>query len=466
MLFKLSCVICIFKFQLMLKDIDEALDYLYSFIDYETQVEHLYNRMNYNVSRTLKLLDFMKNPHKELKIFHVAGTKGKGTVCYLLENFLRKKGFRTGLFISPHIEKINERISVCGQDITDGEIIDLMNIVKPIIDGMIGSDKPTTFEILTVIAMYYFKEKGAEYVVLETGMGGRLDSTNFSTPLVSVITSISYDHMDKLGDTIEKIAWEKAGIIKPNVPIVLSFQEYCCVVEICRRIARKNKSDFYYVPDYMSYRIIEQNERGTSFDLWKNNEVIENVFLALPGKHQINNGLTSIMALEVGGIKTQLEDIREVFSSISLPVRVELVEMGGLKIILDSAHNESSARCLIDTIRQHFSYRRLISVVGIVEGKDSFGVISNIAPVSDTLIITNPVSHKPTDPEKVWKKSLMFRKDSLLLPDLKQALLAACQVAEKNDIIIVTGSFYTVSPAMEIIRKDMSVLSFKKGDFQ
>ncbi len=430
--------------------IDEALDYLYSFINYETDSSFMYGAVNYNVERTARLLDLSGHPEKGLEIIHVAGTKGKGSVCAVLGTVLSAAGVVTGVFTSPHIERVNERIAVNGVPISDKSIIDLLNELVSLIGTFPADSVPTTFEILTVMAVLYFSRKGVRYCILETGMGGRFDSTNFCNPLVSVITSISYDHMDKLGDTIDKIASEKAGIIKDGRPVVIGYQPYD-VESIFRAAAREMKSPLYSAQALCSYTIIEKGSKGVLFRGEVNGLVFPKLFLSLAGKHQVENALAALLALKVTDLLPGPEVVMESLVKVRIPARLEYMQWRRRTFILDSAHNADSARVLAEAVQTCYRYERLVAVVGIVKGKDIEGILKHVSSVTDRLIITEPVTHKDLDTEEVFKKARILVQDAVLIRNIEEAMQYAVDCTSPQDIVLITGSFYTVSPARALI---------------
>jgi dihydrofolate synthase/folylpolyglutamate synthase len=428
--------------------IDEALDYLYSFINYEVDSSFVYGAVHYNVERTVRLLGLLGNPERDLRFIHVAGTKGKGSVCALLDGILRAGQQRTGVFISPHVDRVNERITVDGRPISDREFIGLLNLFPPLIESF-GEDPPTTFEILTAMAVRHFRERRVDYAILETGMGGRFDSTNFCNPCVSIITSISYDHMDKLGDRIEDIAGEKAGIIKPGKPVVLGLQVYE-VTEIFSERARALGSPLFRVDEHCSCEIVESSERGSRFHARIEGRELPSLFLSLPGRHQVENALASLLGLEVLGLLPGIEQLRGALASLSVPARLELIE-GERRFLLDSAHNRDSARVVADTLETSYRYDHLITIAGVVKGKDVEGILHELNRVSDTLIITEPVTHKELDTDLVISKARMFQPGAVLIPDISAAISHAVSLSGPGDLILITGSFYTTSPARRLL---------------
>jgi dihydrofolate synthase/folylpolyglutamate synthase len=430
------------------RTIDQALDYLYSFINYEVDSSAVYGAVHYNLERTLRLLDLLGNPERDLRFIHVAGTKGKGSVCAVLDALLRTGNHRTGVFISPHVDRVNERIAVDGLPISDRSFVELINLFPPLIETF-AEEPPTTFEILTAMAVRYFRERGVEYAILETGMGGRFDSTNFCNPCVSVITSISYDHMDKLGDRIEDIAGEKAGIIKPGKPVVLGYQVYD-VTEVFSARARALQAPLYRVDEHCVYEIVESSERGSRFDTRIDGRELPSLFLSLPGHHQVENALVAMLGLEVLGLLPGPEQLREALASLSIPTRLELIE-GERRFLLDSAHNRDSARVVADTLQEAYRYDRLITIAGVVKGKDIEGILGELARVSDWLIITEPVTHKELDTDLVISTARTLQPDAVLIPDISRAIAYAVSHSGPGDLILVTGSFYTTSPARRLL---------------
>ncbi len=439
-----------------MKTIDETLDYLYSFINYETNTNYRYNSTFYNVKRTIALLEKLGNPQRNLKIFHVAGTKGKGSVCMILAKLLKEEKFKVGLFLSPHIEKVNERISVNEQDISDEEFIGYMNLLKPIIDKFPINNKPTTFEILTALATIYFKDCNVDFAIYETGMGGRFDSTNFVNPLVSIITSISYDHMDKLGNTIEKIALEKAGIIKRNKPVVVGFQRYN-IYNIFSKRAEELNSPYFELKELSSYRIKKTYQKGTIFNANIEDIKLKRLFTNLLGKHQIENILLVLLSLKVAGYFPEKKSIKKVLKRLSFKTRLEVLKIDKKIFILDSAHNEESAKCVVEALNSHFKYRNIISVIGIVKGKDVKGILNNISKISYKVIITEPITHKDLDTEHVYKTAKALKKDTFIIKNIYNAIDTASKLASKKDIILITGSFYTTSPARKYLIKKKAI---------
>jgi dihydrofolate synthase/folylpolyglutamate synthase len=439
-----------------MKTIDEALDYLYSFINYETDASYAYGAVHYNVERTVRLLEFLGNPEEGIGIIHVAGTKGKGSVCAVFNALLAAQGHSTGLFISPHVERVNERVACGGYEIEDEEFIELMNLFPPLISRFPADNVPTTFEILTALAMEHYRRKGARYAVLETGMGGRFDSTNFCDPLLSVITPISYDHTDKLGGTIEQIAFEKAGIIKRGRPSVAGYQRYE-VFPVLEAKAAEAGSTLYKTADLCEYSVLELSSEGCFFDTVVDGVRFRDLFLSLSGRHQVENAVTVLLGLKVIGLLPEQEVLRGALGDIHVPARLELFALerpeGTRRVLLDSAHNEDSARALVMALREAYRYERLTIIVGIVKGKDVKGILENLAPASDTLIVTEPITHKDLDTEHVVRVARELSPEALFIGRIEEAMEYALRNSSASDLVLVTGSFYSTSPARVLLRR-------------
>jgi dihydrofolate synthase/folylpolyglutamate synthase len=432
-----------------MKTLDEALDYLYSFINYEVDSSYAYGAVHYNVDRTRKLLELLRNPQNGFDIIHVAGTKGKGSVCTILDRILRACGYSTGLFTSPHVHRVNERIQLNGDPIGDNELIRLINLFPVFIETFRAEDTPTTFEILTAAAVHYFKENGIRFGILETGMGGRFDSTNFSDPVISIITPVSYDHVDKLGEHIQDIAFEKAGIMKSGKPVVIGYQAYD-VKDVFGGRAEELGCPLYHTEELCSYSVSQATERGTFFDAVIDGEHFSDLYLSLSGRHQVENAVTALLSLKILDLLPDSRALLKALSSINFPTRLELFE-GDRRFLLDSAHNADSARVLVQAIRDGFQFKSLTTIVGIVKEKDTAGIIQQLHGISDKLIITDPVTHKELDTDSVYQFARSLGGIPKLIGHIEEAIEYAVDNTDSDDLILITGSFYTTSPARSYI---------------
>jgi dihydrofolate synthase/folylpolyglutamate synthase len=300
--------------------------------------------------------------------------------------------------------------------------------------------------------MHYFNIKGARCVVLETGMGGRFDSTNFSDPAVSVISPISLDHTDKLGEEIHLIAKEKAGIIKPGKPVVIGYQRHE-VGGIFEERARKLKSESYNVTERCSYTIKEMDEKGTLFDVMIDDSFFKGLYLSMPGIHQVENTVTSMLALKIIDLLPSETILKSVLGTICFPTRLGLINKER-RFLLDSAHNRDSAEALVIAIKALYRYDKLFTIVGIVKGKDIEGIVESLASVTDEMIVCEPVTHKELDTAYVYNTAKRFLPRCSLIADIYEAIHNTVLKSTKDDLILITGSFYTTSPVRSYLLRN------------
>jgi len=416
----------------------EVHAYLNSFNNFESQLHKLRSE-DFNLHRIHKFLDQAGNPSTHLKIIHVAGTKGKGSTCAFLASILQQAGLKVGLYTSPHLHKVNERIRILSPEninsqdpyagsISDDEIGLIVNFLRPILariqnDGVLI----TYFEVLTVVALCYFAKSQVDVVILETGLGGRLDATNAVNSSIAVITSISRDHTRILGDTIGKIAFEKACIIKStHQNVVIAPQENEAMEVILDRC-----KEFGVQPIVV------------------NNDKYDGIKIGLKGRHQIINAATAIEVVNIlktkgfnisdGAIKDGLEQVR-------WPGRFELIRKNP-DVIVDCAHNDASAKTLSETLMQEYPKRRVILVLGISQDKDIASICKYLNNNATHIILTraqHPRSHQFIPEEG---KKYFGNKPVEIIDDLPKALEKALKIANPLDVILVTGSVFVVAEA-------------------
>ncbi|NLU09973.1 MAG: bifunctional folylpolyglutamate synthase/dihydrofolate synthase [Tepidanaerobacter acetatoxydans] len=371
---------------------NQALDFIHGLNRFGTKL---------GLQNITKLLDILGNPHKGIKIIHVAGTNGKGSTCAMIDSILRSAGFKVGLYTSPYLEVFNERMRVNGENISDDDLARLTDKVHAAVmymrENNLGS--PTEFEVVTAIGFLYFKEQSVDFLVLEVGMGGRLDATNVVTPMVSVITPISLDHQQYLGNTLKDIAREKCGIIKPGIPVVTSPQEYeamrvieevsnslnCKLIKVSNEQARESCETVYY-------HLISDDEKGLVFDLKTQKNTFPGLKIQLIGRHQLDNAATAVAAIEVlnmQGIKIKSDAIYSGLRNARWPGRLELISENPT-ILIDGAHNIAGIKTLKEALNQYYSNRKKILVIGILEDKDYKDMLHDIVPVADIIITTAP----------------------------------------------------------------------------
>lgn len=407
-----------------------------------------------------KVLEMLGNPQNKLKIIHVAGTNGKGSTCSYINSILVKAGYKTGLYTSPFLEEFNERIRINGINIPDDDLAELISEVKEKIDIMTaeGFDHPTEFEIITAAAFVYFSRQNTDFVVLEVGLGGRLDATNVCMPVVSVISSISLDHVQFLGNTLAKIAFEKGGIIKPNIPTVLYNQTEEVITEI-EKICKERNSKLFVTQD-KEIEITKESIESQNVNLKLFEQVYENIELKLLGKHQSKNlllALTAIKVLEKNGYITGIP--KEILYSGILetkwPGRMELISKYPLTII-DGAHNEDGARNLANTIETYLFCKKITLVFGMLKDKDIQSVIDILFPKADRVVITIPHSERAASIEDMKTILAPFikahsEKHIEYIPTIENAVAYAQSHAQEDEAVLYAGSLYMIGD----VRKEL-----------
>ena len=415
------------------------------------------------LDRIKLLLNILGNPEKGKRVIHVAGTKGKGSTCVFISRLLSYHGYKVGLFLSPHLQCFRERISINGNFISAKEfgryIWEIKNIYEKE-DKFKEIGEPTLFELLTAISLHYFHKNNVDFVVLETGLGGRLDATNVvANPLTSVITPIGLDHMDILGDTIEKISFEKAGIIKRRRPVILSEQEERALKVIIDK-GRECNSKIYMAGRDFSTRIVKMDRGGTIFTYKSNKNFFENLKIKLLGEYQVMNSSLAIKTLEVledfGLIEIKESKIRKALEDAFIPGRGEIINEGGRVYILDGAHNEISMREVRKFLQQYFSCGKINLIFGILKDKNIERVLEMIVPCAEKVIFTAPsgVRERRTPPDyllSLAKKMFPF-KEMGVSKNVAQAFKMANEFFSLEPVV-VTGSFYIVGEARSILKR-------------
>lgn len=438
---------------------NEIVDYLYGLQKFGTK---------FGLDNITKLCEILGNPHKSFLSIHIAGTNGKGSTSAIVESILRKAGLNTGLFTSPHLVSFTERIKVNGIEIPEEDVISLTEEIKEIASGL-RDFYPTFFEVVTAMAFAYFHRKNIDVAVIEVGMGGRLDSTNIISPTVCIITPVSFDHKEFLGNTLKEIAFEKAGIIKNNVPIICSHQYADVLRVISERAEKLNSALFIYEKDFFS--TLRKNEiYGVCFDYRDNFIEIENLSLPLSGNHQIENASVAIRAsieffkssnyqsypdkkpLDINEIK---DLIKNGLSSVKWHGRLEFVHYNP-DVIIDGAHNPAAATILADNLKKVFlkKYKKIIMLLGIMNDKDIEGIMKPLLSVASDLILTAPSYNRAANPSKLLETaSNIGFKNAYISETVDSAIKKAFSLYEENSLIVITGSFYTIGEASEIFGK-------------
>jgi dihydrofolate synthase / folylpolyglutamate synthase len=441
----------------------KTLDYLYSFVDYSLTRSTRYSPELFDLGRMQSFIEFLGRPDRSYPSIHIAGTKGKGSVASFCASALRSAGYRVGLYTSPHLEEYTERIQVDGQAIAPAELVDLVEELRPHLDEV---KHLTTFEITTGLAFLYFARQGATAAVVEVGLGGRLDATNVIMPQVSVITSLSYDHTQFLGETLAEIAGEKAGIIKPGVPVISAPQKKEARL-VLERVAAERGSPLTQVGEDYLFAPLEHTLKGQSLLVWHKSEQaaidahlkagskpladLHRLDMHLLGHHQVENAATAYAALKIAGEKglsVPEESIRAGFASTRWPARFEILG-GDPLVVVDSAHNRDSALKLRLTLDDYFPDRKVTLVFGASEDKDIEGMFSELMPRVQQVIATRSIHPRAMEPELLEGLAHQFGKPAVIAPSIEEALEQAVHSASPGEVVLVTGSIFIAAGARQ-----------------
>jgi dihydrofolate synthase/folylpolyglutamate synthase len=406
-----------------------------------------FDKRTYRLDRMRRLLGMFDDPDRELVSVHVAGTKGKGSTAALIASVLQAAGHRTGLYTSPHVNSPFERIALTGETPRNELLMRLGGEVKSALDalpaeGMPGHFAPTTFELYTLLALLYFRGAGCEHAVIEVGIGGRLDATNVIMPLVSVITPLDLEHTDVLGDTLQKIAGEKAGIIKPGVPAFIGLQPPG-TKEVFRSIGRERGSTVTFLDEETAELSTRVDAQGTSFTLRLNGEEPEELRLSMLGEFQAENAALAYLTLRRTMPEIPIECFREGFRRTVLPGRME-VRGSAPTIVLDGAHTPLAVTRLLSSFRAIFPGEAIL-LFGSVSGKRPREMAAILASAFSHVIISTPGTFKESDPEEVAEIFRSFNPSTILEKDPGRALSRARKESAGKRPILVTGSFYMIS---------------------
>jgi len=418
---------------------NQALDYLYSFVDYSLKHASELAKADFNLDRMFALMESLGNPQNQYPIIHVAGTKGKGSTSALCAAGLQAAGYQVGLYTSPHLLDYVERMQVNDAPISHEQLVELVEEIKPHVAKI---KKLTTFEITTALAFMAFAKYGVNAAVFEVGLGGRLDATNIITPKVSVITSLSYDHTAVLGDTLTLIAGEKAGIIKQGVPVVSSPQkgEALAVLE---RVAKLRGSVLTLIGRDVKFEFLESSLDGQKFILHHLSFIIP-----LLGSHQVENAATAYAALLASGISITDEQIQKGFSQVQWRARFEVVRRDP-PVIFDSAHNQDSFEKLSETLETYFPGKKIILIFGASEDKNIPSMFTALIPKIKKIIITRADHPRALEVEKIQQLADQAGAESEAVTPVKSALARALELSSKDgSIVLSAGSMFVTAEVM------------------
>lgn len=426
-----------------------ALDYLYSFVNYETKMPPSPQHARFNHGRMQRLLEELADPQSSFPSVVVAGTKGKGSTCAFVESILRHAGYRTGLYTSPHLHSWRERMQIDRRLIAQEDVVRYVERLKPIVERLGEHGLPTVFELATAIALRFFADRAVDIAILEIGMGGRYDSVNVVTPAVSTITPISFDHMAILGNTLTEIAANKAGIVKPNVPVVVAPQWMEAEAEI-RREAEQAAAPMYRAELGGLRRVLPASQETLGYPV-----PIVAEGLGLGGAHQLENARVAVgvsLLLRPHGFVVDPPAMAAGLSDTNWPGRFEVAGREPA-IVLDGAQNAASAARLREALAT-FGYRRLILVLGTSRDKDIAAIARELVPSADAVVLTRSRHPRSATLDQLEAQVRpLLRPDVPLLrtEDVPPALAAARGLARSSDLICVTGSLFPVAAAREAL---------------
>ncbi|MGA2193507.1 MAG: folylpolyglutamate synthase/dihydrofolate synthase family protein [Nitrospirota bacterium] len=426
----------------------ETVQYLYGLQKFGTKL---------GLDNTRALLKLLDDPQDGIKFLHVTGTNGKGSVSALSAAALTAAGVRTGLYTSPHLVSFTERFRVGGREISEEDIVHLSGRLRALVEK-VPDLKPTFFEFTTAMALEYFKNSGVEAAVLEVGMGGRLDSTNTVKPGCCVITNVELEHTEYLGDTIEAIAFEKAGIIKPGVPLVTS-EKKPGIIEYLRGRCREADAPFYQFGTDYGYtargRRWEQGRIVQEMDFWGPGDDIKRLEIPLIGAHQLENAATAACALRLFPAREGISEraIREGFKNVRWEGRLEIAG-GSPLLVLDGAHNPASTRSVAKAVKEYFAgrYGRLILVIGVLKDKDFNLMLEILRPLSDAVVLTQ-ADYERAVPAESLRDLLSGGPEVSVKESVAEAVAWALDEAAPEDMVLVTGSLYVIGEAKAWLEK-------------
>jgi dihydrofolate synthase/folylpolyglutamate synthase len=442
---------------------DDALRFLFSVTDYERMSQTSYSRASFNLSRMNRILAELGNPHKELRCVHIAGTKGKGSTAGMVAAMLRGAGYKVGLYVSPHLMDIRERITINEELIPQAAMVSILSSLSRIVKRL-SKDSPTFFELVTATAFKYFADNKVDYAVIEVGLGGRLDSTNVIKPEICAITSIGYDHVAQLGNTLSSIASEKAGIFKPGVLAIAAPQEVEALTAL-RQAAEKVGCTLRVVGQDIDYNCrFEAGPDGSPINRICMNtpfSKFEHVNVPAPGEHQAINCAVALGVID--GLRQAGHNIPEDLAvagltGLRLPGTMEMI-CDDPRIIIDKAHNGLSIQALMKALGQHISYDSMVVIFACCRDKDISRMLSALALGADKVIFTYNDSPRSADPYEMSEQYIeMTGKMAQVADSLDEAIRIAGSAITRGDLICITGSCYIIGRAkkMFIGRRKMS----------
>jgi len=440
-------------------DFKESVDYIFGHTNYELIPRIPHTQANYDLRRVFAGLERLGSPHLKAKSLHITGTNGKGSTSTMLASVLTAAGYKTGLYTSPHLHTMRERFVIDGRMISEEDIAGITSSILPHIEAVNRQaefGKLTVFEILTIIGFVYFAQKSCDFQVMEVGMGGRYDATNVIVPEVCLLTSISYDHTEVLGDSLTKIAGEKCGIIKPGCSVV-SHPQFEEVHKVIQQTCTEKG-----VPLILIGRDVESESISHDFE---HQELLiygrlgnYQVRLPLLGQYQLNNAAAATAAIEIlieKGYKISSDNLKTGLGSVDFPGRMQIVGREPF-IIVDGGHNPGAAHSLKEALLEYFKPHKSILIIGISGDKDVAGIVRELAPVFNEVIVTRANNPRSA---KLEVLALEFSRNGIksqIAQDIPTAIKEASTIATADDLICITGSLFVVGEALEALKNKLT----------
>ena len=424
---------------------EQAFQFIESFTNLErgTTSQEMHN---YRLRRMTALLRHFGDPQNAIEIIHIAGTKGKGSTAVLVAAVLESAGYKTGVYASPHVSSYLERFTVALEQLSEQVVVNVVNRIRSEVDrlgdNLAGSYPPTTFELLTLLAFLVFRDSGCRYGVIEVGIGGRQDATNIVSPIASLITPLDLEHTQLLGDTLEKIAAEKGGIIKPGRPVFCSHQKQA-VKKVLRNIAAHQGSPILFLDEETEQMNVRLSPEGTDFSLKLKGKKYIELHLTLLGEFQAENAALALLALSRLDLGLEPENYRRGFGRATLPGRMELVSRRP-PVMLDGAHTPLSVKKLMSSYGRLYEQKGIL-IFGSVLGKNPLQMAKILAPYFTAIVISTPGTFKSSDPKEVFEIFKTLHSGTVLYPDPGLAFEHALQLSRGSLPVLVTGSFYMIS---------------------
>lgn len=420
---------------------DQAIDYLFDLATFGWKL---------GLEKITAMLNELGNPQEKYKTIHIAGTNGKGSTCAMIESILRAAGYKTGLYTSPHLVYVGERIRCNGQFIHKEELTYYINFIKPLVDKY----QCTYFEAITIIAFLFFADQHVEIAVIEVGLGGRLDATNVISPLISIITTIDIDHTKQLGTTKVSIAYEKAGIIKPGSICITSCQSKQ-VDSLLSQICQERNAEYLCIDPKKTIANINFEENHSSFDLAVNGALYSQVKLSMVGEHQVKNAVLAVATADIIAARffpIARKHIYQGLAAVSWQARLQTISENP-KIVIDVAHNPGGIAVLTKAVRTIFRYDRLIIVFGVCKDKNYQSMLKKLAPLADLFIAVRANSDRGLSPATIAKDASQYVDHVVKKTSVIKGLIYAMKYSRGSDMILCTGSHYVLNDILVYLKK-------------